>query len=101
MDSPAEQLRQAADAVARLGCSSADLEALPDTVVLTGQREIAKARRLLEVYAAWMAATIADRSRPELGHSGLAAQQGFLSPEAMIQKVTGSSKNEAFKLVAV
>ncbi|TFB97592.1 DUF222 domain-containing protein [Cryobacterium sp. HLT2-28] len=101
MDSPAEQLRQAADAVARLGCSSADLEALPDAVVLTGQREIAKARRLLEMYAAWMAATIADRSRPELGHSGLAAQQGFLSPEAMIQKVTGSSKNEAFKLVAV
>ncbi|TFB91663.1 DUF222 domain-containing protein [Cryobacterium sp. HLT2-28] len=101
MDSPAEQLRQAADAVARLGCSSADYEALPDAVVLTGQREIAKARRLLEMYAAWMAATIADRSRPELGHSGLAAQQGFLSPEAMIQKVTGASKNEAFKLVAV
>ncbi|TFD79907.1 DUF222 domain-containing protein, partial [Cryobacterium fucosi] len=48
-----------------------------------------------------MAATIARRSRPELGHSGLAAQQGFLSPEAMIQNVTGSSKNEAFKLVAV
>ncbi|MBG6056892.1 hypothetical protein RCH16_000078 [Cryobacterium sp. MP_M5] len=98
---PAEQLRQAADAVALLGCSSADLAALPDAAVLTGQREIAEARRLLEMYAAWMAATIADRSRPELGHSGLAAQQGFLSPEAMIQKVTGSSKNEAFKLVAV
>jgi len=48
-----------------------------------------------------MAGTIARRSRPELGHSGLAAQQGFLSPEAMIQKFTGSSKNEAFKLVAV
>ncbi|MBG6059061.1 hypothetical protein RCH16_002368 [Cryobacterium sp. MP_M5] len=98
---PAEQLRQAADAVARLGCSSADLAALPDAAVLTGQSQIAEARRLLEMYAAWMAATIADRSRPELGHSGLAAQQGFLSPEAMIQKVTGSSKNEAFKLVAV
>ncbi|WP_166785651.1 MULTISPECIES: DUF222 domain-containing protein [Cryobacterium] len=34
------------------------------------------------------------------GHSGLAAQQGFLSPEALIQNSTGSTKNEAFKLVA-
>ncbi|TFC60493.1 DUF222 domain-containing protein [Cryobacterium sp. TMT2-15-1] len=48
-----------------------------------------------------MAATIARRSRPELGHSGLAAQQGFLSPEALIQKWTGSSKGDAYKLVAV
>ncbi len=48
-----------------------------------------------------MAATIARRSRPELGHSGLAAQQGFLSPEALIQNWTGSSKGDAYKLVAV
>jgi hypothetical protein len=101
MGTPADQLRQAADAVARLGCSSADLESLPDAAVLTGQRQIAEARRLVETYAAWMAATIARRSRPELGHSGLAAQQGFLSPEAMIQNVTGSSRNDAYKLVAV
>jgi len=101
MTTPAEQLRQAAGAVARLGCSSAEYEALSDAAALAGQQDIATARRLLETRAAWMAATIARRSRPELGHSGLAAQQGFLSPEAMIQKVTGSSKNEAFKLVAV
>jgi hypothetical protein len=101
MTSPAEQLRQAADIVARLGCSSADYEALSDAAALAGQRDIAAARRLLETRAAWMAGTIARRSRPELGHSGLAAQQGFLSPEAMIQNFTGSSKNEAYKLVAV
>ncbi|HSP51530.1 MAG TPA: DUF222 domain-containing protein [Cryobacterium sp.] len=97
----AEDLRQAADAVARLGSSSADLAALPDTEALAGQKRIASARRLLDTYAAWMAATLAQRSRPELGHSGLAAQQGFLSPEALIQKWTGSSKGDAFKLVAV
>jgi hypothetical protein len=51
--------------------------------------------RVLETRAAWMAATIARRSRPEFGHSGLAAQQGFLSPEALIQKWTGSSKGDA------
>ncbi|TFC96628.1 MULTISPECIES: DUF222 domain-containing protein [Cryobacterium] len=56
---------------------------------------------MLDTRSAWMAATIARRSRPELGHSGLAAQQGFLSPEALIQNSTGSTKNEAYRLVAV
>ena len=101
MTNLAEDLRQAADAVALLGSSSADYEALPDAAVLAGQKQIAAARRLLDTRAAWMAGTIARRSRPELGHSGLAAQQGFLSPEAMIQKWTGSSKGDAYKLVAV
>ncbi|HSP52106.1 MAG TPA: DUF222 domain-containing protein [Cryobacterium sp.] len=97
----ADDLRQATDAVALLGSSSADYEALPDAAVLAGQKQIAAARHLLDTRAAWMAGTIARRSRPELGHSGLAAQQGFLSPEAMIQKWTGSSKGDAYKLVAV
>ena len=97
----AEDLRQAAHAVALLGSTSADLAALPDAEALAGQQRIACARRLLDTYAALMAGTIADRSRPELGQSGLAAQQGFLSPEALIQNWTGSSKNDAYKLVAV
>jgi hypothetical protein len=97
----AEELRQAAAAVAVLGSSSADLAALPDAEALAGQRRIADLLRLSNTFAAWMAATIAQRSRPELGHSGLAAQQGFLSPEALIQNWTGSSKGDAFKLVAV
>ncbi|TFC27047.1 hypothetical protein E3O53_09385 [Cryobacterium sp. TMT2-18-3] len=97
----AEDLRQAADAVARLGSSSADLSALPDAEVLAGQKRIVAIRRLVETYAVWMAATIAERSRPEFGHSGLAARQGYLSPEALIQNSTGSSKGDAYKLVAV
>jgi len=101
MTTTADDLRQATDAVARLGSSCADYEALPDAEVLAGQKQIAAARRLLDTRSAWMAATIARRSRPELGHSGLAARQGFLSPEALIQTVTGSTKNDAFKLVAV
>ncbi|TFD35490.1 DUF222 domain-containing protein [Cryobacterium sp. TMT1-62] len=97
----AEDLRQAADSVALLGSSCADFSALPDAEVLAGQKRIASIRRLVDTYAAWMAATIAKRSRPELGHSGLAAQQGYLSPEALIQNSTGSSKGDAYKLVAV
>ncbi|TFD32403.1 DUF222 domain-containing protein [Cryobacterium sp. TMT1-19] len=101
MTNLAEDLRQAADAVALLGSSCADLAALPDAEVLAGQKRIASIRRLVDTYAAWMAATIAERSRPELGHSGLAAQQGYLSPVALIQNSTGSSKGDAYKLVAV
>ena len=101
MTNLAEDLRQATDAVARLGSSCADYEALADAKVLAGQSQIAAARRLLDTRSAWMAATIARRSRPELGHSGLAAQQGFLSPETLIQKSTGSTRNDAYKLLAV
>ncbi|TFD30328.1 DUF222 domain-containing protein [Cryobacterium sp. TMT1-19] len=101
MTNLAEDLRQAVDAVALLGSSCADFAALPDAEVLVGQKRIASIRRLVDTYAAWMAATIAERSRPELGHSGLAAQQGYLSPVALIQNSTGSSKGDAYKLVAV
>jgi len=48
-----------------------------------------------------MAKTLAQRSRWELGQSGLAAQQGFLNPEALIQDLTGSTKVESRKLVGV
>ncbi|TFB53350.1 DUF222 domain-containing protein [Cryobacterium sp. TMT1-62] len=101
MTTTADDLRQATDAVALLGSVFAENKALADAEVLAGQRPIAAARRLLDTRSARMAATIARRSRLEPGHSGLAAQQGFLSPQALIQKVTGSTKNDAFKLVAV
>ena len=101
MTTTADDLRQATDAVALLGSVFAENKALADAEVLAGQRPIAAARRLLDTRSARMAATIARRSRLEPGHSGLAAQQGFLSPQALIQTVTGSTKNDAFKLVAV
>jgi len=101
MTSFANDFLQAAAVVAALGSSSAAFEALSDAEVLAGQAQIATARRLLDTRAAWMAATIARRSRPELGDAGLAARNGFLSPEAMIQTVTGTTRGDAAKLVAV
>ncbi|MEC5150221.1 DUF222 domain-containing protein [Cryobacterium sp. GrIS_2_6] len=111
---PSDQLRAAgslgvllgelcavADTVAALGGSSSEYDAFTDEEVLTSQNLIAGARRGLETRAAWVAATLARRSRPELGGSGLAARQGFLSPEEMIQKLTGSNKGDAVKLLAV
>jgi hypothetical protein len=56
---------------------------------------------VLDVYTSFAAGTIARRSRPELGLSGLAAREGFVSPEAMVQKVFGSSRGDATKFVQV
>lgn len=97
----ANELLQAAAGVAALGSSSAQIDALTDPDVLAGQKQIADARRHLDTYAAWTAATIARRSRPELGDAGLAAQHGFLTPEAMIQDMTGSTRSDANKLVQI
>ncbi len=101
MSNVAEELTASVEAVACLGSSSADIDVLSDPDALAGQKQIADARRLLDTFAAWIAATLARRSRPELGDAGLAARQGFLGPEAMIQKMTGSTRGEAAKLVAV
>ncbi|WBM80612.1 HNH endonuclease [Cryobacterium breve] len=89
------------DAVAALGRSSADYDALSDEQVLAGQVLIADSRRALETCAAWMAATLARRSRPELGGKGLAARKGYRSPEDLLQTISGSSKGDAAKLFAV
>ncbi|WP_104163988.1 HNH endonuclease signature motif containing protein [Cryobacterium sp. N22] len=87
--------------VARLGSCSTDYDTLSDAAVLAGQRTLAQAQRELDTRKAWMAKTLAQRSRWELGQSGLAAQQGFLNPEALIQELTGTSKVESRKLVGV
>ncbi|MEC5186267.1 hypothetical protein RCH12_003751, partial [Cryobacterium sp. MP_3.1] len=97
----ADALTVAVEAVLGLGCCSADYDALSDAQVLTGQRDLARLRHLVETRAVWLAKTLAYRSRPELGQQGLAAQQGFLSPDALIQQVTGTTKADARKLVDV
>ncbi|MEB0266073.1 HNH endonuclease signature motif containing protein [Cryobacterium sp. 10I5] len=94
-------LRSMADVVTGLGGSSAAVDALTDEAVLEGQVLIAGARRALETQAAWFAATLARRSRPELGGKGLAARQGYRSPEDLLQTISGSSKGDAAKLLAV
>ena len=97
----AESLSAAALAVDRLGSCSADYDSLTDAELLAGQRDIARAHALLDTRAAWAAKAVAERSRPELGQAGLASQQGFLSPDALIQDLTGSTKAEARKLFDV
>ncbi|MDY7529428.1 MULTISPECIES: HNH endonuclease signature motif containing protein [unclassified Cryobacterium] len=94
-------LRSMADVVTGLGGSSAAVDTLSDEAVLEGHVLIAGARRALDTQAAWFAATLARRSRPELGGKGLAARQGFRTPEDLLQSVSGSSKGDAVKLLGV
>ncbi|MDY7543555.1 MULTISPECIES: DUF222 domain-containing protein [unclassified Cryobacterium] len=95
------RLRSMAGVVTGLGGSSAAVDTLSDEAVLEGHALIAEARRALDTQAAWFAAALARRSRPELGGKGLAARQGYRTPEDLLQTISGSSKGDAAKLLAV
>lgn len=97
----ADALRTAVEAVERLGSCSAEYDALTDTELMAGQRHLARLGELVETRQVWLAKTLAHRSRRELGPQGLAARQGFLSPDELIQKLTGSTRTDARKLVDV
>jgi hypothetical protein len=94
-------LLAAVEAVEQLGACSADYDALTDAELLDGQRHLARLGELVETRQVWLAKTLAYRSRRELGPQGLAARQGFLSPDELIQKLTGSTRTDARKLVDV
>ena len=100
-DLSGDALAAAVTTVLGLGACSADYDALSDAEVLAGQRDLARLRHLVETRSVWMAKTLAFRSRPELGQQGLAAQQGFFTPDALIQKLTGVTQVDARKLVDV
>ncbi|ANP71062.1 HNH endonuclease signature motif containing protein [Cryobacterium arcticum] len=104
-DTPAgtgpDSLVAAAGAVTRFGACSADFDALPDAELLAAQREITRLQALTTTRSVWVAKAVAHRSRPELGQSGLAAQQGFLNPGDLMQELTGASKADARKLADV
>ncbi|MDJ0376174.1 DUF222 domain-containing protein [Cryobacterium sp. PH31-L1] len=101
MNNLAMELARAANAVAALGGSSAEFAGLSDVEVLAARVPIAALLRLANTAAALLAGTIAERSRPHLGQSGLAARHGFGTPALMVQQATGLSRIEAGRLVAV
>lgn len=91
-------LLETAGAVAQLGV---DFGGLSDTALLEAQRTVAQHRHAVDVVSAALAGEINRRSARELGYSGLAQASGFLSPAALIQSITGGSRSEAAKHVAV
>ncbi len=78
-----------------------DVASLSDDALLDEQRLLAARRRELDVRAALVAGEIERRSARALGHDGLAARAGFLSSAALIQSITGGTRADATKFVAV
>lgn len=74
---------------------------LTDDQLLDAQRILGGARRDLDTATARLAAEIAHRSRRELGYDGLAQRQGLRTPEALVQRVAGSSSDAARRLIRV
>ena len=94
-------LREAADTVAALGASAGEFTGLDNASLFAAQRSVTVLRRAADTYAAWIAAAIAKHSDRALGHAGMAISAGFISAEALIQSISGSTRAEAAKLVQV
>lgn len=101
MNNLATALLDAANAVTGFGACAEDFSRLGDEQVVAFNEAIAECERRLGSYKTHAAGQLARRSRRDLGHSGLAARNGFSSPEKMLQEVTKSSGREAAQLVAM
>ncbi len=74
---------------------------LSDDELLDAQRSLAEIRRRVDAWSASIAAEIAQRSRHELGDSGLARRLGARTPELLVQQLTGTTTREAHTMVRV
>jgi len=70
-----------------------------DTELLEQQRTLAEVERRVTAAAAALAAEVRHRSRPDLGHDGLAQRLGDRTPELLVQRLTGATKARATSLV--
>ncbi|MBB5632529.1 hypothetical protein BKA04_000752 [Cryobacterium mesophilum] len=95
----AQTLEGSAAAVSAFGVSTRDYDALPDDRVLELGVAIAAHERAFGLVKAQHAAQVARRSRREFGHTGLAARNGFASPQKLLQQVTKVTAREAGQLV--
>lgn len=64
------------------------LRLLDDDSLVSFNERISVHRRYLDLYAAAVAGDLAQRSRHELGFSGLAQRKGFTSTEALVQSLS-------------
>lgn len=81
--------------------SPPETSSLDDASLLLAQSSVAEIRRRADATAAALAAEIDRRSRPELGHEGLAQRLGARTPQRLVQQLTGSTAREASTLVRV
>lgn len=92
----AVKLRESADTIASMWCEPG---ALSDGTLLDSMARLRDHITLAQSMAATLAGEIETRSARDLGHSGLAARNGFRSPQQLIQTITKSTKAESIALV--
>lgn len=101
MSTTAPALISSVAAIAELGADPSCIQQLGDDELTRAGGLIATSRRHLDAYAGAVAAEISRRSRRDLGYAGLAQRQGFRTPEAMIQQLTGSTRADAVAVMNV
>ncbi len=74
---------------------------LSDDELLAEKVLLAEIRRRVDAADAVISGELAQRSRPELGHDGLAQRLGARTPEMLIQTLTGVSARDARTQVRV
>ena len=101
MRTPAATLLRTADAVARLGDSPAALAPLPKRDLLDALHAIGNLRQCCDTFSAWIAGELDRRSGADLGAAGLAQQEGYRTPQAMVEAITGTTKGGAVSIIEV
>ncbi len=77
------------------------VDGLNDDELIALQRVLSEVRRRADTASATIAAAVAHRSRPELGHAGLAQRLGARTPQKLVQSLTGGSARDAATMVRV
>ncbi|MFD3444079.1 DUF222 domain-containing protein [Microbacteriaceae bacterium 4G12] len=62
---------------------------------------IADLRQSCDTFSAWIAGELNRRSAPDLGSAGLAQQEGYRTPQGMVEAITGTTKGGAVSIVEV
>src|SRR5690606_9215095 len=88
-------------AAVQAGADAPEARSLEDTELLSAQRALAEVKRHVDACAATLAGELLRRSSVDHGLDGLARKQGFRTPEALVQGLTGSTSREAVTLVRV
>ncbi|MEJ1229480.1 MAG: hypothetical protein WDM88_00790 [Galbitalea sp.] len=88
-------------ALERVSTAVRDYRALNESTLLEVTRIASASRRLVESHLALVAGEVAHRSRPELGHEGLAYRSGLRTPEQFVRVTTGSTGRDAVTAVRV
>lgn len=109
IDDPSDPLAGVVDALDRLRSAWATggdgallpVSALKGSQLVAVNNALGLLQRRASAVHAPVAAEIMRESRPELGSDGLAKQQGFRNPTALIAATTGTSTGDAQRLVKV